>query len=149
MLKTQRLTKEFLQAVGQDLPNEDRPGVLGLNYQLLRELVREEAREFDTAMLRLHAHLVGGGSTGSVGLHMWAEVIDAMCDLIVVVHNTSNAMGIDLEPFFDEVHRSNMSKVGGPKRADGKALKPEGWKPPEIKKILENIVYGDKVIESV
>ena len=143
MLKTQRLTKEFLEAVGQDLPHEDGPGIDRLNYQLLRELVREEAREFDTAMLRLHAHVSTGGIMGTVGMHLWAEVIDAMCDLIVTVHNTSNAMGIDLEPFFDEVHRSNMDKVGGPVRADGKQLKPADWQPPRIRKILENAVFGE------
>jgi hypothetical protein len=43
---------------------------------------------------------------------------------------------VDLEPFFAEVHRTNMAKVGGPVRPDGKKLKPEGWQPPDIAGIL-------------
>lgn len=145
MLKSQRLTKEFLEAVGQDLPHEDGPGVTGLKFKLLADLVREEAREFDTAMARLHSEVTTGGNGKSrVGLHYWAEVIDAMCDLLVVVHNTSNAMGIDLEPFFDEVHRTNMAKIGGPIGDNGKQLKPPDWEPPRIKQMLENLVFGDE-----
>jgi predicted HAD superfamily Cof-like phosphohydrolase len=73
-------------------------------------------------------------------MQAWADVIDGMCDIMVVVNNTSNAMGIDLEPFFDEVHKTNMAKVGGPKNEFGKALKPEGWKPPRIREMLEGLV---------
>lgn len=49
-------------------------------------------------------------------------------------------MGIDLTPFFFEVHRTNMHKVGGPVRADGKGLKPEGWKPPRIESMYNRIM---------
>lgn len=45
-------------------------------------------------------------------------------------------LGIDIKPLFEEVHRTNMLKVGGPTRADGKILKPEGWQPPRIRELL-------------
>lgn len=142
MLKTQAKVKEMMEALELPLPNEEAPGIDNINYKLLRELVKEEAEEFNVAMIRLQSHITTGGGCGVVGIHLWAEVIDAMCDLIVVIHNTSNAMGLDLEPFFDEVHRSNMAKAGGPKRRDGKALKPKGWEPPQLKRMLENLVFG-------
>ena len=41
-----------------------------------------------------------------------------------------------LAEVFDEIHRSNMTKVGGEKRADGKILKPEGYEPPNLEPIL-------------
>lgn len=63
--------------------------------------------------------------------------IDGMCDLIYVVMGTAVAMGIDLEPFYNEVHFTNMLKTIGPKRADGKQLKPANWEPPRIKLILD------------
>jgi len=44
----------------------------------------------------------------------------------------SQCLGIDLRPFFREVHRTNMLKTTGPVREDGKRLKPEGWQPPRI-----------------
>jgi predicted HAD superfamily Cof-like phosphohydrolase len=66
-----------------------------------------------------------------------AEAIDGLCDLIFVCLGAAVTWGIDLEPFWQEVVRSNMAKVGGPVREDGKRLKPEGWTPPDIEGILE------------
>lgn len=64
------------------------------------------------------------------------ETIDGICDSLYVLIGTAVAFGIDLEPFFDEVHRTNMLKTTGPIREDGKRMKPEGWKPPDIAGIL-------------
>jgi predicted HAD superfamily Cof-like phosphohydrolase len=50
-------------------------------------------------------------------------------------------MGVDLQPFFEEVHRANMTKAGGPKREDGKQLKPVNWRPPDMAAVLTRI-YG-------
>ena len=65
------------------------------------------------------------------------EVIDGLCDLLYVTFGTAVAAGIDLDRYFQEVHRSNLEKLTGPKRADGKQLKPEGWQPPRIQQLLE------------
>ena len=62
----------------------------------------------------------------------FAESIDAVADLIYVAIGLGITMGVDLGPIWDEVHRSNMAKAGGPVRDDGKQLKPEGWTPPDI-----------------
>jgi NTP pyrophosphatase (non-canonical NTP hydrolase) len=51
----------------------------------------------------------------------------------------SQAFGVDLRPFFREVHRTNMHKLTGPKREDGKQLKPPGWKPPRIKTMYDRL----------
>lgn len=133
----------FLDACQIFIPGEPTPIV---NYELLKSLVREECQEFVDAMDDLEEWFVYGNSS-SDSLHddmmdAWTEVIDAMCDIIVVVHNTSNAMGIDLKPFLDEVLRSNLTKIGGPRREDGKVLKPETFSPPKIKEMLAD--YLDK-----
>lgn len=65
------------------------------------------------------------------------EVIDGLCDLLYVTFGTAVAAGIDLDPFFNEVHATNMAKLAGEKRADGKQLKPEGWRPPRIQDLLD------------
>lgn len=63
--------------------------------------------------------------------------VDAVCDLLYVVHGIALAAGIHhIQPYFEEVHRSNMAKVGGGKREDGKILKPDGWQPPRIAELL-------------
>lgn len=64
--------------------------------------------------------------------------IDGLCDLKYVTDGSFEDIGIDGEPFFDEVHRSNMEKVGGPIDENGKQLKPPGWKEPDIEGVLAN-----------
>jgi predicted HAD superfamily Cof-like phosphohydrolase len=64
------------------------------------------------------------------------EVADGCADLRVVTIGTELACGIDGDAVFAEVHRSNMAKGDGPMRADGKRLKPPGWKPPDVLGVL-------------
>lgn len=55
----------------------------------------------------------------------------------------AKGLGIDLRPFYEEVHRTNMWKLKGPKREDGKQLKPPDWKPPRIEAMYNRIVAGN------
>lgn len=69
------------------------------------------------------------------------EQLDAVCDLIWVLVGYAKSRGWDIEGAFDEVARSNMSKLdpdtGKPiKREDGKVMKGKNYFPPEIKKYL-------------
>jgi predicted HAD superfamily Cof-like phosphohydrolase len=61
-----------------------------------------------------------------------------LADLLYVVYGTAVSLGIDMEPVFKEVHRSNMSKVGGYKREDGKWVKPPTYSPADILPIIKN-----------
>lgn len=65
------------------------------------------------------------------------ELADGMADVIVTVLGTSIEYRIDLRPIMDEVNRTNLAKAGSPVRADGKILKPEGWKPPDVAGCLD------------
>lgn len=65
-----------------------------------------------------------------------AGAIDGLCDLIYVCYGAALEFGVDLDPFFREVHATNMKKVGGPTREDGKIMKPDGWRPPRIPELL-------------
>lgn len=65
------------------------------------------------------------------------DFIDGLCDLTYVVMGGACNADIDFDRHFDEVHRANMRKLEGPKRADGKQLKPEGWQGPDHQSILE------------
>jgi predicted HAD superfamily Cof-like phosphohydrolase len=74
-----------------------------------------------------------------------SELLDAVCDLAVVMMGLCNSLGLPFEPAFNEVHRSNMAKFvmqeDGSfkilKRADGKIIKPHDWTKPNIIDILK------------
>ena len=65
-----------------------------------------------------------------------AHIAKELADLLYVVYGTAVSYGIDMEPVFQEVQRSNMSKVGGYKREDGKWIKPAAYSPADIEPIL-------------
>jgi predicted HAD superfamily Cof-like phosphohydrolase len=67
------------------------------------------------------------------------KIADAIADLLYVVYGTAVSYGIDIEPIFQEVHRSNMSK-GDPeivRASNGKILKSKNWTPPDLEPILK------------
>lgn len=64
------------------------------------------------------------------------EVADGCIDVCVVALGMLLAFGIDPRPLWAEVLATNLAKAGGPKSADGKAMKPPGWKPPAIADLL-------------
>lgn len=63
-------------------------------------------------------------------------VAKELADLLYVVYGTAVSCGMDMDAVFREVHRSNMSKVGGHRRADGKWLKPPAYSPAHLQPIL-------------
>jgi len=71
-----------------------------------------------------------------------ADVADGIVDSIYVLIGCAVSFGIDLGPIWNEVHRSNMLKAGGPRDSNGKILKPEGWKHPDIAKLIEEQEKG-------
>lgn len=61
------------------------------------------------------------------------EVLDGLCDILYVTFGAFEAIGVDAQVMFDEVHRTNMAKTDGPTDpVTGKKLKPPGWEPPRI-----------------
>ena len=70
------------------------------------------------------------------------EIADACADLKWVIEGLEHTLGIPQQLVWDEVARSNLSKISSSgkvlKREDGKVLKPSDWSPPNIKKIIED-----------
>lgn len=68
------------------------------------------------------------------------EIADALADIVYIAYGTAVAYGIDLDAVIKEVHGTNMAKLGPDGqpiyREDGKVMKPEGWVPPNIAKVL-------------
>ena len=115
----QTQVQEFMTAVGQKSG-----GVPGFYDSILRRrLILEEHREWEDS-------LDDGDFPGA---------IDALADMMYVILGTFEAFGVDAQTIFNEVHRANMLKLTGPIREDGKRLKPDGWKSPDIVGVLKSL----------
>ena len=68
------------------------------------------------------------------------EVADALTDINYVTYGAGHTFGIDLNVCCEEVHRSNMSKLGADgkpvKDARGKVLKGPDYSPPSLDRVL-------------
>lgn len=68
-------------------------------------------------------------------------IADALADIIYIAYGTAHVYGIELDAVLDEVHASNMTKLGADgrpvRRADGKILKGPGYRPPNILGVLD------------
>ena len=97
------------------------------NYMLRYNLLKEENEEYLEACKR-----------GDM-----VEIADALGDLLYITFGTILKHGLQhkIEEVFDEIHRSNMSKLdeqGLPIfREDGKVLKSNLYFRPDIRKILD------------
>lgn len=70
------------------------------------------------------------------------EQLDALIDILVVTMGAIRAAGWDGEAAWKEVMNTNFAKIDPEtgkvrKREDGKVLKPEGWKAPELAKFVK------------
>ena len=68
------------------------------------------------------------------------EVADALTDILYVTYGAGHAFGIDLDKCFDEVQRSNMSKLNADGKPiyneNGKVMKGPNYFKPNFKKII-------------
>lgn len=117
-------TEEFMRAAGQ-LDNP--PSFVDRDLRNLRwDLLNEEINEYFDAELADDA----------------VEVADGLADVIVIAYGSLLAyFGKEkADRILAEVARSNLDKIGPDgtvlRREDGKILKPEGFRPPDIAGVL-------------
>jgi len=107
----------FLNACDQNVCQE--------NVHLYRGLIAEEYDEFCQAVV----------------MRDEIEQLDACMDMIWVILGYCHMKGYNISGAWDEVVKTNMAKADPltgkvRRREDGKILKPEGWKPPDMSKYL-------------
>lgn len=95
-------------------------------YQLYLNLIREEFNELQVA----------------IDDNDQVEQLDALLDMIVVIVGAMHSAGFDAEGGWNEVIRSNMSKIDPEtgrvlKREDGKVLKPASFSPPNLTQYIK------------
>ena len=121
---------DFHRAIGKPLPEQ--PSVPDAPDLALRlTLLREEMREVEEAAEGLGAHLEAASPADL------APLAHELVDLLYVTYGALLSLGLDPDAAFAEVHRANLHKATGPRRADGKQLKPEGWQPADLRPLLE------------
>jgi predicted HAD superfamily Cof-like phosphohydrolase len=91
------------------------------NYNMYLNLIEEEFDELQDA----------------VEANDRVEQLDALVDILVVTMGAIRAGGFNAEGAWNEVMRTNFAKIDPTtgkvrKREDGKVLKPEGWKAPDL-----------------
>lgn len=131
--------REFMENYGH--PVYDEPTVIEdeawerMRLDLILEEVAElvEALGYDALWLR-ETPFYKTGRTDIVA------AADALGDIEYVVNGMAAGMGIPLPEVVEEIHRSNMSKMGADGkpvfRHDGKVLKGPNYSPPDLKKVL-------------
>ena len=115
--------KEFMQKFKQEV--KSKPSFPDENIIKLRiNLIKEELLELEEALNEKNME----------------ETADALTDILYVTYGAGHAFGIDLDKCFDEVQKSNMSKLdkfGNPIYDDqGKVMKGPLYFKPNFKKIL-------------
>ena len=115
--------KIFMKTFGQEVKEKAKfpsSKITSLRY----DLIREELLEFKEAIEKKDIK----------------EVADALTDILYVTYGAGHAFGIDLDKCFDEVQRSNMSKLGADGKPiyndKGKVMKGPNYFKPNLKKFV-------------
>ena len=69
------------------------------------------------------------------------ETVDALTDILYVTYGAGHAFGVDLDKCFEEVQKSNMSKLGEDGKPiyneSGKVMKGPNYFKPDLSKFLK------------
>ena len=116
--------KKFMETFGQEVKSKAEFPSSKI-VQLRYDLIKEELDELRDAI-----------KDGDI-----KEVADALTDILYVTYGAGHAFGIDLNKCFDEVQKSNMSKLdeyGEPIYNEvGKVMKGPKYFKPDLKKFIE------------
>ena len=113
----------FMKTFGQEV--KTKPSLSSDKINKLRiDLIKEELEELTEAMQKKDL----------------LEVADALTDILYVTYGAGHAFGINLDECFNEVQKSNMSKLGNDGKPiydqSGKVMKGPDYFKPNLKKIL-------------
>ena len=113
----------FMKTFGQEVKNKPSFSTDKIN-KLRIDLIEEELDELKEAMDNKDL----------------LEVADALTDILYVTYGAGHAFGIDLDECFDEVQKSNMSKLDNKGKPiyneDGKVLKGSNYFKPDLSKFV-------------
>ena len=115
----------FMSTFGQEVKKKSELSVEKIN-SLRLSLIQEELDEL----------------TKAIKENDILEVADALTDILYLTYGAGHAFGINLDKCFDEVQRSNMSKLGKDGKPiyneSGKVMKGPDYFKPDLSKFLLN-----------
>ena len=113
----------FMKTFGQEVKSKSELSSKKINT-LRISLINEELEEFKNAIKN----------------NDLKEAIDALTDILYVTYGAGHAFGVDLDKCFDEVQRSNMSKLGENGKPiyneSGKVMKGPKYFKPDLGKFI-------------
>ena len=114
----------FMSTFGQEV--KTRPSLSSEKINNLRiSLIKEELEEFKQAIKN----------------NDLKETIDALTDILYVTYGAGHAFGVNLDQCFEEVQKSNMSKLGQDGKPiyneDGKVMKGPNYFKPDLSKFIK------------
>ena len=114
----------FMKTFGQEIKTKPSFSTDKIN-KLRLDLIKEELAELTDAMNNKDL----------------LEVADALTDILYVTYGAGHAFGIDLDKCFDEVQKSNMSKLGQDGKPiyneAGKVMKGPSYFKPDLSKFIK------------
>ena len=116
--------KKFMETFRQEV--KSKPAIPSEKiFKLRYDLIKEELDEFQEALIDKNLK----------------EVADSLTDILYVTYGAGHAFGINLDKCFDEVQRSNMSKLGADGKPiyneHGKVMKGPNYFEPNLKKFID------------
>jgi len=113
----------FMTTFGQEVKKKPSLSTDKIN-NLRSNLIEEELNEFKEAISKKDLK----------------EVADALTDILYVTYGAGHAFGINLDACFEEVQKSNMSKLGNDGKPiyneNGKVMKGPNYFKPDLNKFL-------------
>lgn len=148
MNKMQQMVKDFHEKFGLAInykPTMPEMKTRMLRLRLIMEEITELAMAFDIAIQDVNLFDFDVSiNPYSRDMSNIVQATDAVGDLLYVVIGTAVSMGIDIDKVFEEIHRSNMSKVwrgiGVVKDAFGKVIKPVDYSPVNLTEALQTVL---------
>ncbi|MAZ94060.1 MAG: hypothetical protein CMF58_06520 [Lentimicrobiaceae bacterium] len=123
---------QFQKAMEQDVDIPYNAKTLYLRESLIEEEFKELSAEIQDAIAELE-------HGGEVTKATQEKILKELCDLLYVVSGFAVTFGLPVQPAFNRVHESNMSKLeeGRPIYSEwGKVLKGKNYKPPTLGDLL-------------
>ena len=113
----------FMKTFGQEV--KTKPGLSSDKINELRiKLIEEELKELKIAIQNKDLK----------------EAVDALTDILYVTYGAGHSFGVNLDKCFEEVQKSNMSKLGSDGKPiyneDGKVMKGPNYFKPDLNKFV-------------